>query len=124
MTTTTKQTTSIDLLDPAVAAVVRDWQELPDPFAMLRDPVPLAIALTAAYPLIDFPAVSRQIVAWWVANPSKRKTRRGVARFVQSWFSREAQRVATASSLEPKGNRDERKAADEHARASATWGDE
>ena len=94
------QTTNLDLLPEPVARVVRDWQELPDPFAMLRDPVPLATALTAAYPQLDFALVSREIVAWWTANPSKRKTRRGVARFLQSWFSREAakQRVGQQDS--------------------------
>lgn len=41
----------------------------------------------AAYPRIDVLAELRKARAWCVANPSKRKTSRGVSRFLNSWLS-------------------------------------
>jgi uncharacterized protein YdaU (DUF1376 family) len=45
--------------------------------------------LDRAYPSVDPPATLREIRAWCVANPAKRKTRTGVRRFINAWFSRE-----------------------------------
>lgn len=41
-----------------------------------------------AYPRIDVVSELRKVRAWCVANPSKRKTARGVARFLNSWLDR------------------------------------
>lgn len=41
----------------------------------------------AAYPRIDVLAEVRKARAWCIANPSKRKTARGVARFLNTWLS-------------------------------------
>ena len=50
--------------------------------------------LCAAYPAVDGEATLREIRAWCVSNPSKRKTETGMARFINSWFSREQNRGA------------------------------
>lgn len=45
--------------------------------------------LEAAYPAVDGPATLREIRVWCLANPRKCKTRGGVLRFVNAWFSKE-----------------------------------
>jgi uncharacterized protein YdaU (DUF1376 family) len=44
--------------------------------------------LEAAYPAVDGPATLREIRAWCVANPTKRKTARGATRFINRWFEK------------------------------------
>ena len=44
--------------------------------------------LEAAYPDVDGPGTLREIRAWCLANPTKRKTERGVRRFLNRWFER------------------------------------
>lgn len=44
------------------------------------------------YPAVDVPATLREIRAWCIANPTKRKTQAGVKRFINSWFRREQDR--------------------------------
>jgi cell division protein FtsN len=43
---------------------------------------------SAAYPGVDVLAESRKALAWVVANPSKRKTARGMPKFLLSWIAR------------------------------------
>jgi hypothetical protein len=45
--------------------------------------------LEAAYPEVDVPLTFKQIRAWCIANPQKRKTERGVARFINRWCEKE-----------------------------------
>jgi len=40
------------------------------------------------YTSIDVDTELRKMIAWLVSNPSKRKTRRGVLKFVNSWLNR------------------------------------
>lgn len=47
---------------------------------------------TEAYPAVDVKQELRKMVAWLVANPQRKKTRRGVDRFINSWLSREQDR--------------------------------
>jgi hypothetical protein len=42
----------------------------------------------AAYPAVDVLGEARKALAWINANPTKRKTARGMARFLVSWMSR------------------------------------
>ncbi len=44
------------------------------------------------YPAVDIEQELRKMAAWSDANPAKRKTRRGIARFINSWLSREQDR--------------------------------
>ena len=41
------------------------------------------------YPAVDVDGEIRKIIAWCDANPTKRKTRKGVERFINGWISRE-----------------------------------
>ena len=45
--------------------------------------------LDRLYPRVDPVQTMREIRGWCVANPSKRKTKRGVMKFVAGWFQRE-----------------------------------
>lgn len=44
------------------------------------------------YPAVDVEQQLRNMVGWLLANPAKRKTRRGVLRFVTTWLSKEQDR--------------------------------
>lgn len=44
--------------------------------------------LETAYPAVDGAATLREIRAWCLSNPSKRKTERGARRFINAWFER------------------------------------
>lgn len=41
------------------------------------------------YPAVDVKKAFRDMRAWSISNPSKRKTHRGIRRFVNSWLSKE-----------------------------------
>ena len=43
----------------------------------------------ALYPAVDVVQELRKIRGWCLANPSRRKTRRGVKAFINSWLCRE-----------------------------------
>ena len=45
--------------------------------------------LEAAYPAVDVPLTLREIRAWCISNPARRKTARGVKRFLNAWCSKE-----------------------------------
>jgi hypothetical protein len=42
-----------------------------------------------AFPAVDVPQKLREIRAWCLANPGRRKTRRGVAAFINRWLGKE-----------------------------------
>ena len=52
----------------------------------------LLTELETAYPAVDGDATLKEIRAWCLTNPTKRKTVKGVPRFINSWFSREQNR--------------------------------
>ena len=47
----------------------------------------------SAYPQVDIPATLREMRAWLIANPDRRKTRRGCLRFVNHWLANEQRRL-------------------------------
>jgi len=49
----------------------------------------LAAALREAYPGVAVKETISEIAAWCLCNPSKRKTKSGATRFLNSWFARE-----------------------------------
>lgn len=62
---------------------------------------------TTAYPGVDVMAQLREIRAWCIANPKRRKTKNGALRFINSWLDKEqnkagAQHQAQVSAL-PQG---------------------
>lgn len=44
---------------------------------------------TAAYPAVDVKQELLKMIAWLESNPARKKTRRGITRFIDSWLSRE-----------------------------------
>jgi len=42
----------------------------------------------ALFPSVDVPQQLRNMLAWCQSNPTKRKTKRGISRFVASWLTR------------------------------------
>lgn len=42
-----------------------------------------------AYPAVDIEPELKKMSAWLNANPSRKKTRRGINRFINTWLSRE-----------------------------------
>jgi hypothetical protein len=64
-----------------------------------RVPVELAEKLAGAYPLVDLDAEYKKASAWCLTNPGKRKTARGMPRFLNNWIaSAERKRAASAES--------------------------
>ncbi len=47
------------------------------------------------YPAVDIRQELRKMAAWLDSNPTKRKTRRGIERFINSWLSRQQDRGGT-----------------------------
>ena len=41
------------------------------------------------YPNVDILSELRKMKGWLIANPTRRKTKRGIARFINSWISKE-----------------------------------
>lgn len=54
-----------------------------------------------AYPAVDILAELRKIRTWCLANPANCKTKRGVARFVNGWLSREQDRARRPAASVP-----------------------
>ena len=54
-------------------------------FDVPEDKIPL---WQQAYPSVNIDQELKKIIAWCDANPTKRKTRRGVTKFINSWLDR------------------------------------
>lgn len=50
---------------------------------------------SAAYPAVDIRQELMKMIVWLEANPDRRKTRRGVERFICTWLSREQDKGGT-----------------------------
>lgn len=59
-----------------------------------RVPGPLLAELRSAYPKVSLRDELAKARAWCVANPGKRKTARGVGKFLNGWMDRAAKSVA------------------------------
>ena len=59
------------------------------PWALLRSK---ADGLAKAYPGVDVAAEALRMTAWLEANPGRRKTARGMPRFVRAWIERAHER--------------------------------
>jgi hypothetical protein len=66
------------------------------------------------YPEIDVPRQLQLMRAWLLSNPDRRKTQRGMKRFINSWLSR--------AKPEPKSAPDERGFVEKHTDNSWTKG--
>lgn len=67
---------------PLVSIILNDGTE----FAVTQD---IYDRLARTYPAVDTMQQLREIENWCFSNPKNRKTRNGVMRFINSWFSRE-----------------------------------
>lgn len=52
-----------------------------------------------AYPAIDVHGELRLMVAWCFSNDAKRKTRRGIKRFINSWLNGAKAKAATSQTM-------------------------
>lgn len=52
--------------------------------------------LAELYPGVDVPAQLREMRGWCIGNPTKRKTRSGIMRFVTSWLAKEQNKPRSA----------------------------
>mgnify|MGYP001569007524 CR=1 FL=1 len=69
--------------DPAIEHIpLRDGSSWPVTQAYIDELAPL-------YPLVDVPATIRTMHAWCVGNPDRRKTVKGVRKFISGWLARE-----------------------------------
>jgi hypothetical protein len=59
----------------------------------------------AAYPGVDVMAEARKALAWVNANPTKRKTARGMAKFLLGWMSRQQDRGGNGFTHSPVAQR-------------------
>lgn len=53
------------------------------------------------YPAVDVMQEFREMRGWLISNPDKKKTRRGINRFINNWLSREQDRGGSRSSQKP-----------------------
>lgn len=67
---------------PVITLPLNDGKEWPVTEAM-------ATEFGLLYPAVDIPQALRSMRGWLLSNPTKRKTRGGISRFVNSWLSRE-----------------------------------
>lgn len=58
-------------------------------------PEPKISMWAETYPAVDVRQELRKMAAWLDSNPTKRKTRRGIERFINSWLSRQQDRGGT-----------------------------
>lgn len=78
----------------------------------------LLSSLRKAYPSLDAASELERASAWCETNPEKRKTRRGMPKFLNAWFARSAERRAPAQ-RDPIAERDEAEMAAVNARLRA-----
>lgn len=87
--TDTENTTSAEPLrdstPPVITIPLVDKSEYPVTQAQVDD-------WTAAYPAVDVPQKLREIRQWNIANPTRRKTRKGILRHITDWLAREQDR--------------------------------
>lgn len=75
---------------PFISITLNDQSEYP----VYQDQVD---SWSQLYPAVDIPQELRKMKGWCDANPSKRKTRRGVQSFINGWLSREQDKGGTYS---------------------------
>lgn len=52
-----------------------------------------------AYPAVDIDAELKKMAAWCIANPQKRKTKSGIARFCNAWLAKAQNRGGSSPEL-------------------------
>lgn len=83
---------------PVITLPLNDGSEFPITWAIVDQ-------LAELYPLIDTMQTLRNIKGWCIGNPKNRKTKRGVMRFVHSWFAKEQDRGSKPAAINSKPRR-------------------
>lgn len=96
---------------PVSVPVPEGFRELPkiplDDGTEFAISVELLAEFKAAYPRVDIPGELGKARAWGIANPAKRKTRRGVIKHLNTWLAGAAEKApaAAAPAAGPGGGR-------------------
>lgn len=64
------------------------------------------ITWAQAYPAVQIDLELRHMRAWCVSNPQRRKTPRGIRRFINSWLSRAQERIEGTKYLAVRSTRE------------------
>lgn len=75
------------------------------------------------YPAVDVLGEIRKMVGWCDANPAKRKTTKGVRRFINNWLSKEQDKGGTKQHKQPQSETSQKRsdAYDDLDEADARW---
>lgn len=65
----------------------------------------MAETYRALYPAVDIEQALRDMAGWCLANPTKRKTKTGINRFINGWLAREQNKGGTKKENKPQGGR-------------------
>jgi hypothetical protein len=103
-----------------VDKVTQEWAELVPMREVPGDLREFVVKLHRGYPRVDLLEQGRIVAAWWDANPSKRKTRKGLKRFLNSWMSRSASKAVAPPPVSPPPSAMD---ADKRRRVAGLWGD-
>ena len=73
---------------PFIRIVLNDGKEYPVYHEMIA-------VYRGLYPAVDIEQALRDMAGWCLANPTKRKTKTGINRFINGWLAREQNRGGT-----------------------------
>jgi len=84
--------------------IMKQYKILLDDGSYYEVPMTLFNELDPLYPDVDTGSQLLKMSAWCIANPAKRKTKRGIKRFINAWLSR-AQAEAEKNKPNPEDNK-------------------
>jgi len=86
-TPTAPSDSSLDAADPPIESMpLNTGEEFPIRKSLIAE-------FERLYPALDVPQTLREMRGWCLANPTRRKTKSGVLRFVNGWLSKEQNRA-------------------------------
>ena len=83
---------------PFITIVLNDGTEYP----VYQD---MMTVYRGLYPAVDIEQALRDMAGWCLANPTRRKTRTGINRFINGWLAKEQNRGGTKKESKPQGGR-------------------
>lgn len=82
---------SLDAADPPIESIpLTSGEEFPIRKSLIAE-------FERIYPALDIPQTLREMRGWCLANPTRRKTKSGVLRFVNGWLAKEQNRAPGAN---------------------------
>ncbi len=85
-------------LPPFIGIVLNDGTEYPVSLDLVE-------SYKRLYPAVDVEQSLRDMAGWCIANPTRRKTKAGVNRFINSWLSREQNKGGNKRDNKPKSGK-------------------